>query len=180
MIKSILLLFSCLVIATLASANQSCIKVELWGNTSTFGQDPELQEHPCGGIKTVCVEKIEEIDGLHPSWAYELPGDKTKIINKWPIPADGQVYDLSGESLIVAYPNYKKEPGGNAWEPPRFLRVDHGGNIEGSKPTKEQFVEYFECPRLNENRDIEQMWCYSFTANESKVERIIAVPPVCD
>jgi hypothetical protein len=166
-----------LLIPAVSMADDKCIEVSLWGKPHTYGPDSKLDPHPCGGTKIVCLNTITETEELEPGWAYEI--GKNKVIARWPIPVDGQVYSVEGSKIIVAFPNDKESVSGNAWEAPTFILINSNGNLKKSTPIKEQYVKAFSCPELKDVPGIKDMWCYSFQGKGKNEERVIAVPSVC-
>ncbi len=164
---------------SLVYADSTCVELELWGKKHTYSSTSDLKAHPCGGIKTICVNTISETEKLEPSWAYELSIENRKIIHKWPIPVDSQVYSIYGEKLTVASPNYNNYTGGNAWDSPRFFRIELNGRVEQIKPIAKEYLDPFKCPVVEGEKGIEHMWCYKFKhSNKTKI-RVIAVSGVC-
>lgn len=132
--------------------------------------------HPCGKTFSMCISKITETTELSPAWAYELSTDG-KLLEKWPLPVDAQVWSIAGTEIFAAYPN--QDGFENSWTQPSKIRINPHGKFSAISQISESKHKIFECSKYTNDPNIKQAYCHIFRDLKSSKERIIAFEPVC-
>ncbi len=168
-------LFITLVIAIFQPALAGdCVEIDRFVKTGS--QVSEARPHPCGNVVSQCLTQITETSKLLPTWAYELASDG-KILGKWPMPVDGQVWAVSGEHIYVAYPNHEDRI--NEWNKPKYIKVNASGTISILGEISKSNEVVYECSKLTEAPYLKSAFCVQYTDLKSGKKRIISSEPVC-
>ena len=173
MIRVFVLIFITLV--SVHSLASDCVEVDLYVKDGASIEN--ASEHPCGYVLTQCLRAIPLNDNrLEPVWAYEI-SQVGRVINKWPLPVDAQVYSVSGSSIEVGYPNYERH--GNGWENPAFAQVKSNGSISRKPAVSIKKLNGIECSKITNDATVSLVCCRKYKDKNSGEIRIIAFPEVC-
>ncbi len=165
-----------LMIAAFNCNASQCVKVDLFVKHDVTLKN--TNDHPCGVVATQCRTSLPMLHKyLDTIWAYEL-GVNGELVNKWPIPVDAQVYEVTDDSIVAAYPNYKGHL--NGWEKPNFVRIQKSGRIKKNGPVKKSSFVMEDCTALVEKTlNNTDLICQKFKDATSGKLRILAYPTVC-
>ena len=134
------------------------------------------ESHPCGAVVSKCLTHITETEELSPTWAYEL-SPAGEVINKWPMPVDGQVWAVSGDQIYVAYPNYEDES--NGWTNPNYIKIGPKGFISKLRKISKSEKTSFGCAKMTENPTLQNAYCWEFSDMATRESRFVSSEPIC-
>lgn len=177
MILSMIRVFTSALLALVAfhSFANDCVKLDIYVKDRVSFDN--TKDHPCGYIASQCLKSINFEDvRLEPILAFEISNDG-RIIKKWPLPVDAQVYSVSGESIVVGYPNYEKQS--NGWESPLFVQIKMNGSVLRHAPMLNTNLGGVECSKITSDNIVSSMYCRKYKDQDSGSIRFIAFPEVC-
>ena len=154
--------------------SSECIDIDRYVKDGV--QPSAARSHPCGDVVSQCLTRITETPELSPNWAYEI-SENGEVLKKWPMPVDGQIWGISEEYILVAFPNRKSR--NNEWESPNFIKISTEGEIFRLKKISKSDEMVHACSDLTGISYLQSAFCAEFSDMKSGKKRIVSEEPVC-